>query len=179
MSLVLRSVGIAALAALCAASLDAQENRPRVLSPRDSAVQTFGNARVVVDYSRPSKRGREIYGGLVPYEQVWRTGANKATHLRTDGDLMIGDLRVPKGTYTLYTIPARDGWTLIVNRQTEQWGTTYDPAQDLGRVRMTVKKVDAPVEQFTIAIDPPAADGGTLRLLWDSTEARVPIRVAK
>lgn len=178
MSLVLRSLGVAAAAVICTASLGAQETR-RVLSPRDSAVQSIGDARVVVDYSRPSKRGRDIYGALVPYEQVWRTGANKATHLRTDHDLMIGELRVPKGTYTLYTIPAREGWTLIVNRQTEQWGTSYDQAQDLGRVPMTVKKVDAPVEQFTIAIDPPAKDGSTLRLVWDSTEARVPIRVAK
>jgi hypothetical protein len=179
MSFLTRALLASVIALVPVGSMEAQENRPRVLSPRDSAVQAIGQAQVVVDYGRPSKRGREIYGALVPYERVWRTGANKATHLRTDRDIMIGELRVPQGSYTLYTIPAQSGWTLIINRQTNQWGTEYDASQDLGRVPMAVAALKAPVEQFTIAVEPTGSDAGVLRMSWDSTEASVPIRVAK
>jgi len=157
----------------------AQESRPRILSPRDTTTQTIGAAHIVVDYGRPFKRRREIFGGLVPYDALWRTGANEATHFRTDRDLMIGTIRVPRGTYTLWSIPARDGWTLIVNRQTGQWGTDYDKTQDLGRTQMKVAPLSEPVEQFTIAIEPTRKGSGLLILRWDTTQATVPIRVDK
>ena len=157
----------------------AQESRPRLLSPRDTTAQTIGAAHLVVDYGRPSKRRREIFGGLVPYDALWRTGANEATHFRTDRDLKIGTLRVPRGTYTLWTIPARDGWTLIVNRQTGQWGTDYDKARDLGRTRMTVATLSEPLEQFAIAIERAPDGSGLLIMRWDTTQASVPIHVEK
>jgi hypothetical protein len=115
----------------------------------------------------------------VPYGVVWRTGANEATHFRTDRDLTIGTVRVPHGTYTLWTIPAPDGWTLIINRQTRQWGTDYDKTQDLAQIPMTVAPLGAPVEQFTIAIEPNRNGSGVLTLRWDTTRASVPIRVEK
>ena len=83
-------------------------------------------------------RDRKIFGGLVPYGQVWRTGANSATSLKTDVDLTIGGAPVPAGSYTLYTIPTETGWKLIINKQTGQWGTDYDEKQDLARVDMKV-----------------------------------------
>jgi hypothetical protein len=146
------------------------------LSGRDQAEATIGAAHVRVDYGTPSRRGREIFGRVVPWGTVWRTGANRATHLSTDRPLRLGDpatgvLEVPAGGYTLFTIPAEDGGVLIVNRQTGQNGTAYDPARDLGRVPMRRAPLAEPVERFTIVLDP----GGALRLQWDRTEFVVPV----
>ncbi|HEX2060290.1 MAG TPA: DUF2911 domain-containing protein, partial [Thermoanaerobaculia bacterium] len=109
---------------------------------------------------------------LVPYGKVWRTGANAATTLSTDFDLMIGGLHVPKGKYSLYTIPGEKEWTLIVNKQTGQWGTNYDEKQDLGRVKMAVAPVKNTVETFVIGIDEKA-----LTMTWENTRASVPVMV--
>jgi hypothetical protein len=180
MSVFSRALVAATIALVPFFSLGAQESKPPILSPRDSVVQVLGDARIVVDYGRPSKRRRkEIFGALVPYGVVWRTGANEATHLRTDRDLFIGTLRVPRGTYTLWTIPERDRWTLIVNRETGHWGTEYDSREDLGRVTMEASQLDEPVEQFTIAIEPAKGGSGVLRMSWDLTQASVPIRAIK
>lgn len=178
MSLLSRALVVSVLM-LVPGIASAQENKPRILSPRDTATQTIGPAHLVVDYGRPSKRRREIFGGLVPYGAVWRTGANQATHFRTDRNLTIGTIRLPRGTYTLWTIPARDGWTLIVNRETGQWGTDYDKTQDVGRTPMKVATLGAPVEQFTIAIEPAGDGWGVLTMSWDTTQASVSIHVDK
>ncbi len=151
----------------------------RASSPRDSAVATLGGARVAIDYGRPSKRGREIFGGLVPYNAVWRTGANAATGFVTTQPLQMGNTAVPAGSYTLYTIPTASGWTLIVNKQTGQWGTEYSQAQDLARIPMQVKQAPSPTEQFTIAIEPSGQTGGVIAITWDTTRAEVPFTVAR
>jgi Protein of unknown function (DUF2911) len=179
MSFLSRGLITTMLAFLPGYTLLSQESKPRVLSPRDTTSQTIAQAHLVVDYGRPSKRRREIFGALVPYDVVWRTGANEATHLRTDRDITIGGARIPRGTYTLWTIPARDGWTLIVNRETGQWGTDYDKSQDLARIPMKVAMLSEPVEQFTIAIEPASNGSGVLALTWDTTRATVLIRVEK
>ena len=176
MSFLSRALVAATLVLLSVSPVVAQEPKPRILSPRDSTAQTIGDARLVIDYGRPSVRRRHIFGALVQYGVVWRTGANEATHLRTDRDITIGTLRVPRGTYTLWTIPERTGWTLIVNRETGQWGTDYDASQDVGRVPMEVATVREPVEQFTIALESREKGAGVLRLIWDTTQASVPIR---
>ncbi len=156
-------------------ALDAAGRSFGALSGRGEARASVGAATVVIDYGTPAKRGRPIWGALVPYGQVWRTGANLATHLTTDRDLVLGSgaqtLAVPAGRYTLFSIPDANGGTLIVNRQTDQGGTTYDQTQDLGRVRLTPRQLKSPVEQFTIAVV-----GGELRLRWDRTELTTPIR---
>lgn len=144
------------------------------LSPRDTARGALGDAELWVDYGRPAKRGREIFGRVVPWNLVWRAGANAATHFHTPVDLTVGGAAVPAGTYTLWVLPTPDGWTLIVNRQTGQWGTMYDEARDLVRVDLEVETLPEPVELFTIAIEP-AGDGALLRLSWDRTRASVPI----
>jgi membrane dipeptidase len=143
------------------------------LSGRAEATGTIGGASIVVDYGVPSVRGREIFGALVPYGEVWRTGANRATHFRTDRDLLIGGARVPAGTYTLFTIPGPDAWTLIVNRRTDITGTAHDPDADLVRVPMQVQSLPQHAEDFTVVVDP----AGHLRLQWDHVEAVVPVRV--
>lgn len=151
--------------------------RPPVASPRDTAELAIAGGQLMVDYGRPSMRGRTIMGGLVPYGQVWRTGANQATHFTTPVNLRIGGIAVPAGTYTLYTLPTADSWQLIVNRQTGQWGTEYDAARDLARIPMRVERTSAPVEQFTIALEP----GSTprLALTWENTRAWVPVEIAR
>lgn len=162
------------------AAMDAAGRSLGALSGRAQMGATIGGARLGADYGTPSKRGREIWGVLVPYGQVWRTGANQATHFTTDRNLVLGSgadtLVVPAGRYTLFSIPERDGGLLIVSRQTDQAGTAYDAARDLGRVRLSARPIAEPVEVFTIAADPVGA-GGVLRLQWDRTELVTPFRV--
>src|SRR5271169_6019206 len=143
---------VAVMVLILAAGVIAQEQTKQPLSPPGTATFTFADGKTVtVDYSRPSMRGRKIFGGLVPYGQVWRTGANSATSLKTDANLTIGGASVPAGSYTLYTIPDEKKWTLIINKETGQWGTEYSEKDDLARVEMKVSKNASPTEQFTIA----------------------------
>ena len=148
------------------------------LSGRDTVRAILGNDSLSVEYSRPSKRGREIFGSVVPWNTVWRTGANAATHFRTSSDIVIGGTRVPAGTYTLWTLPTPAGWKLIINRQTGQWGTVYQESQDLARVDLRVETLTDPVELFTIAIEPDGA-GAMLLMSWDRTRVVVPIELKK
>lgn len=140
-------------------------------SPRKAAEGSVGDKKVSIDFGAPSVRGRKVFGGLVPYDKVWRFGANKATHLTVDKDIMIGNLAVPKGTYTLYAWPVEGGMKLIVNKQTGQWGTVYDEKQDLGRVDMNVGKTLALVETMSLTIE-----GGKLKFEWENVSATVAIK---
>ena len=150
-------------------------NRPLgSLSPRDTARATVGGAEVSIDYSRPSRRGREIFGALEPFNKVWRTGANAATQFTTPVDLVIAGAAVPAGKYTLWTLPTATGWKLIINKQTGQWGTEYHAEQDLVRVDAKVETLAAPVEQFTIAFEPAAAPTA-ITFTWDKTRYSVPV----
>lgn len=147
-------------------------------SPRDTTRATLGSAQLLVDYGRPSKRGRTVWGGtLVPYNAIWRTGANAATTFVTSTDLTIGGQPVPAGTYTLYTWPTAQGYQLVINKQTKQWGTEYKQDMDLVRVPLTATTLSAPVEQFTIAIEPSGANAGALVLRWDTLQLATPVVV--
>ena len=167
-------VPLEALAARFAAT-DASGGGVGQLSPRDTVRAVIGSAHVLVDYGRPSARGRMIFGGIVPWNVVWRTGANAATQFSTDAPLVIGGVEVAAGTYTLWTLPAPEGVKLIINRQHGQWGTEYDPGQDLARVDLRTSRPPAPVEQFTIALEPD--DGGASLILdWATTRWSVRLR---
>jgi hypothetical protein len=159
--------------AIAAKAQDDKKSRP---SPPAQASVVFGSKTVTIDYSAPSMKGRKIFGGLVPYGKVWRTGANEATTLKTDVNLKIGNLGVPAGTYTLYTIPEEHGWTLIVNRQTGQWGTVYDQTKDLGRVKMMEGVIpSSPVETFQIKFENTKDLSTELHLLWETTNVYVSV----
>lgn len=158
-------------------------------SPRATAVMSLNTGvkgaaplKVMIDYGQPFARGRAVEGGLIPSGQVWRTGANSSTAFTTDVTLMIGSLTVPKGVYTLYSIwsPAA-GMQLIVNKQTGQWGTEYNPAMDLGRVPMTAKVLSDVRDAFVITLEPSAATTGAasavLRLTWGKSDFSVPVTV--
>lgn len=152
------------------------------LSGRGEAVGEIGPATILVDYGVPQKRGREIWGALVPWGELWRTGANRATHLETDHPIVLGRddaaLRLAPGVYTLFSIPRATGGVLIVNRQTGQNGTAYDEAQDLGRVALERTALDETVEAFTIAVEATGPDAGVLSLRWDRDAFSVPVTVA-
>jgi len=140
-------------------------------SPRETTTATVGAAKIEISYGRPSKRGRQIWGGPllnVPSAQVWRLGANQATTLKTSAPLAFGSVSVPAGEYTLFFAhPEGSGPAkLIVNKQTGQWGTEYDARQDVGRVDLKEEKLQTPVEQLTITVEP-QDQGGTLKIAWD------------
>jgi hypothetical protein len=163
------------LAAIAASTgMSAQSDRK---SPHETTKATVDGATITVEYGRPSVRGRKIMGELVPYGKVWRTGADEATTLTTSKDLQIGNLAVPAGKYTLYTLPGAEQWQLIINKQTGQWGTEYDQAQDLGRVPLKKTASSAPVEQLTISTDKNTPAGGVLKISWENTELTAPFTV--
>ena len=157
-----------------------QQDKSKRPSPPGTAEVTFADGKkVTINYSRPSAKGRKIFGELVPFDQVWRTGANEATSLKTDVDLDIGGTTVPAGSYTLYTLPSASSWKLIINKQTGQWGTVYQQDQDLARVDMNVTSLSQPVEQFTIILDKKGGDAAQLNLQWEKTQASVGVKEKK
>ena len=163
----------AALAIVLAGCAGAQESRP---SPSGTADVTLKGQTISIQYSRPSMRGRKIMGGLVPYGEVWRTGANAASALSSDRELTIGGKTIPPGSYTLWTLPKRDGVDLIINRQVGQWGTDYDPSRDLVRIPMTVSTAATAQEQFAITITG-SGSSGELHIQWDTFIWSVPVIV--
>jgi hypothetical protein len=152
-------------------------------SPAATASVTVGGKTVSIRYSAPSVRGRQIFGdgGLVskdPTYPIWRAGANAATILQTDADLTIGTLAVPKGTYTLYAnVKDPNAWELVVNRQTGQWGLSYDASRDVGRVTMTMSKPASPAETLKYTLTDRGSGRVELRLEWDQHVATVPVTV--
>ncbi len=136
---------------------EAQETKTgaaRSLSVRDTMRAQIGNAMFTVDYSRPLLRGRQLLGDVIPYDYVWRTGANAATQFTTSVPIKLAGMQVPAGTYTLWTAPHTNGVDLIVNKQTGQWGTGYNRSYDLGKAKMITDSLNTPVEAFTISILP-------------------------
>ena len=153
-----------------------QPHNPNPPSPPEEASVTLNGKPLTIYYCAPSMKGRKIFGALVPYGKVWRTGANSATTLKTQSSLRIRDLIVPAGTYTLYTLPEEHGWKLIINKQTGQWGTVYNQDQDLGRVDMLEGVIpSAPVEKFLIDFAHTEGNKTELHLHWDTANVYVPI----
>jgi hypothetical protein len=151
-------------------------------SPYDSATIRVGSEQLRICYGRPYAHGREIFGGLVPYGSLWRTGANEPTIMHLPFTASIGGLTVPPGSYSLYTEPGESEWTIIINRSTSQWGheSSYTDAvrqQEVGRATVRAERLDQHVEQFTIRGEP-TADGADILLEWERTRARIPVRLA-
>lgn len=142
------------------------------LSPRDSAKATVGSAHLTFDYSRPAVRGRTVWGGVVPWNTVWRLGADMATHFTTDVDLAIGDTTVPAGRYTLWMLPSESEPRLIVSRAVNVFGTQYDPAKDLARIPLVRRAAASPVERLTLGVE-----NGSLAIQWADVVWTVPVRV--
>jgi hypothetical protein len=167
---------------LIGALVYAQQDKSKRPSPPGTASESFADGKkITVDYSRPKikdpKTGqvRSVGVEVAPFGKVWRTGANEATTFVTDTDVMLNDLHVPAGKYTMYSIPGESEWTIIINKQTGQWGTEYDEKQDLGRTKIKAQKAPAPVEQFTISFNNTGAKSADMNLAWASTLVTVPV----
>jgi len=168
----------ALFAALAATAALAPAQAP---SPDATTSVTIGGKVLSIKYCAPSVRGRKIFGpgGLIsgdPNYPVWRAGANSATSFHTDADLAIGNLSVPKGDYTIYAlVEDPNNWQLIINKQTGQWGLTYDASQDLGRVKMSMSDPPAPIEVYKMTLTAASPKSATLRMEWEKHIASVPI----
>jgi hypothetical protein len=156
------------------------------LSPHETVGAVIDGDRVTVIYGRPYTKDpvdgsmRKIWGTLVPFDKVWRTGADEATLLITQKPLEIGETTVPAGAYTLYTLPAENGDAkLIINKEIGQWGTNYDEKQDLARVDLKTSATEKPVDQLTIKVEKNPAGGGVLKMSWETTEYSLPFTVKK
>jgi Protein of unknown function (DUF2911). len=149
------------------------------LSVRDTMRAQIGNATFTVDYSRPLMRGRKLLNGILPYDYVWRTGANAATQFTTTVPVKLAGIQIPSGTYTLWTVPHQNSVELIVNKQHGQWGTEYNSKLDLGTTRMTSQEVATPLEEFTISILPSDSKHGTLIIEWGDFRWTAPIEIIK
>lgn len=158
------------------AAVEAARGIAGQMSPPDTTRAVIGSASIEIAYSRPQKRGRQIWGAVVPWNAPWRTGANAATQLTTSADLIFGTTVVPAGKYTLWTLPTPTGTKLIINSQTGQWGTEYHAERDLTRLDMTQTALAQPAERFTIAVSPQGSSG-VLRVSWDDREYSIPFRV--
>jgi hypothetical protein len=166
----------------CTTALSAQP-----ASPPETASGTIGGKNISITYNSPRVKGREgkifTKDGLIshnPHYPVWRAGANAATTLKTDGDIRIGDIAVPAGTYTLFVdISDSDNWSLIVNKKTGEWGLAYDASQDLGKTKMTMSKPPAMVEELKYTITDQGGGKGTLALAWENHVGSVPITAHK
>ena len=172
--------------------LVANVSAQRYTSPPTSASAVIGGDHIIINYYAPSMHGRKVMGNLVPYGEVWCTGANWATKITTEADLDINGLKLPKGSYSIWTLPGEKQWMLIINKQTGQFHLDYDESQDFARVKMNLKALPSPVETFKIELvsagDNTSGNGtpttgtiatnkGTLSLLWENTDAWVPITV--
>jgi hypothetical protein len=150
-------------------------------SPLDSVSFTVGGKTVKVCYGRPSLRGRQMIGGeAVPYGRIWRTGANEPTMVHATGPITLAGLKVPAGTYSLYTVPDKTEWEVIINRSTSQWGeesgyTDEVQKQELGRAKVRAESLSAPVETFTIRAEPGSGETKALVLEWEKTRVRIPV----
>jgi hypothetical protein len=169
-----RSILVAVVLLAVSAPLPAQ--RPRV-SPHETHEFSVDGSKISIEYGRPSKRGRVIWGGLVPWGKWWMPGADETTTLRTSEPMLVGNLAVPAGEHTIYMLPDRDMSKLIVNNRTGTFHTFYDQRSDLGRVDFPWRPLSEPVEQMTFVIEPREAGGGTLKLMWDDREYFVSVTI--
>jgi len=161
---------------LIIAAVACAQDKSKRPSPPESATCKFSDGKTIhIDYSSPRAKGREIFGGLVPYGEVWRTGANEATTFVTTANLSVGGKDVPAGNYTIFTVPNPDKWTLIVNKKTEEWGIPYKyEADELVRAEMSASKTPSTVENFTIAFHQ-SGNKCALSMEWENTRAWVDI----
>jgi hypothetical protein len=147
-------------------------------SPTATLKQAVGITDVTVEYSRPSIKGRKIFGDLAPYGRLWRTGANASTKLTFSDEVLLDGNKVPAGKYALYTIPGEKEWTIIIHKNTEHWGdggNAYKAAEDLVRFKVTPKKLSDKVETFTIGLADQTNNGATLQIMWENT--LVPVKI--
>jgi len=171
---------VASLAVLLFIAFQVLQSQTKKHSPEDTVELVSGDAEVSVFYNRPSKKGRQIFGELVPYNEVWRTGANEATTFTTNKDLMVDNQTLPAGTYTVWTIPEEDSWAVIFNDKMYSWGVSFggvasrDPEADVLKTMVPVEQLNEVVEMFTMTLE---QNPMALTMSWDQTRVSVPLQV--
>jgi tetratricopeptide (TPR) repeat protein len=157
--------------------MSAQINKPN-LSPRIVTEQQVGLVKVKLDYGQSNKQDREIFGKLIPFNEVWRTGANSSTKITFDQTIQLAENTIPAGTYGLYTIPAKDKWTIIIHKNSALWGKAgYDKANDLIRFQIPVTEIKDTLETFSIYFENFNTNGGDLIISWENTKIKIPLFV--
>lgn len=156
--------------------VNAQEIKMPAASPTSKLTQQFSTTSISVDYSRPSVKGRKIFGEMIPFGKLWRTGANGNTKITFEEDVFFQGQKVPAGTYSLYTMPGANSWTVILNKGLENWGLTgYDQKEDVARVTITPIKLNESVETLTIDINDITNTSATMNLSWENT--KIPVQI--
>jgi len=176
-TLVVASLVIVAAVGIFAWTSYGQFGRSKYTSPPANSSITIAGKQIDIEYYAPSMHGRKVMGGLVPFGVVWCTGANWATKITTQANLEMGGLKLPAGSYSIWTLPNATEWMLIINKQTGQFHLNYDSSRDFGRTKMNLKTLAAPVETFKIDLRSDGGNKGTLALLWETTEASIPFTV--
>jgi len=172
---ILGAVVVIGLGAFVGLRAGQQDKSKRPSPPANASCDLGGGKSITVDYSSPRAKGRKVFGGIVPYGEPWRAGANEATTFVTTADLMVGGTHVPAGNYTLFAVPNKDKWTLIISKKTGEWGTPYPGADsDFARVEMKASSLPSAVENFTIGFDK-SGGGCTLHLDWETTRASIDV----
>lgn len=173
-------VAVASLALILLVAFKFIQYNTKKASPETTVELKKDGTEISVFYSQPSKKGREIFGGLIPFGKVWRTGANEATTFTTNKDIMFGGKPVPAGKYTLWTIPEADHWTVILNGKQYSWGVAFsngeasrEAASDIVKVEIPVESVTMPLEMFNISFDEATP---AMILSWDKTKITVPLK---
>jgi hypothetical protein len=163
-------LGLALLVVACGA-----QDKSKRPSPPATASFDLGGTKITIDYSSPRLKGRHVGGEVAPFGQIWRVGANEATTFVTTGNITVGGTAVPAGSYTIFAVPEKDKWTLVISKKTGEWGTAYPgPSDDLARIPMKVSTLPSSVENFTISFEKTGM-GANLNLDWDTTRASVAI----
>jgi hypothetical protein len=178
--LIFSGVAVVVIVALVAVVGYINAKKEKSFSPEDQLVFNHDDLTIKVFYNRPFKKGRDIFGALVPYKKVWRTGANESTSFETNKDLIIEGKTLKAGKYSLWTIPGQDAWTIIFNSQYGQWGinskgeANRDPSMDVLTVQVTPLQQEQEFEQFTISFEKTGGDDAEMVLLWDKTLVAMP-----
>jgi Protein of unknown function (DUF2911) len=171
-------IGFAVLAVILLIGYQILSSQTKKASPEVKQSYSVGNAKVDVFYCSPSKKGRDIFGGLIKYGEVWRTGANEPTTFETDKNIKVGDKSLPAGKYSIWTIPQKDSWTVIFNKEVPDWGVSWggvaarNDKEDVAQVTVPVEKLATPQEKLSID-----AQNNALNISWDITKVSVPIAV--
>jgi hypothetical protein len=171
----IRKLFFAAIICTAFSALEAQQLKTPAPSPTQTVQQDFGISSMQLIYSRPGMRGRKVFGDLVPYGKVWRTGANAATRIKFNDDVSIGGQPLKAGEYALFTVPRENEWEVIINKGSANWGTEYKQEDDLVRVKVRPMKLNDAVETFTMQFENLKPTSADLKIMWEKTAVAVPI----
>jgi hypothetical protein len=174
-----QSIAATSLLILLVLEVRAFSQNPPNVTQRDSVKGIFNGKKISINYGKPPIHGKKIFGSYIPYFKIWRTGAGAATTLTSEADLEMDGAIIPRGVYTLYTLPAEERWKLIINKQTGQWGTIYNSQFDLARLDLKIAKLRTQIKDLTFKLEKKGNGSGILKIEWENTSLSVPFLVSR